>query len=245
MSKTIKRICNISKLSVLPFIFLYIVSCDSFMKLDEDGGYYNEKTGQYKYVFPKKVGIDMDPQGLKKPRAGEMQTITGKIVHVESLNLIWLRIPQRQTYMLLSQGVSMDDRKDKDKDLRIMLKYVASNKPSINNEKYNKQWKVYTLDRLKREVLGKTVNVDIEYLDVSKQFLGEVYWDIQGTQSIRRRILNLWIVHEGLSYYFIDRGPAKQHNEYLKAQTAAKSKKMGLWSINPIQIRLSSDKTTN
>jgi len=212
-------------LGVLP---LLISTCQ---KLDEDGGYYDEKTSLYKYIFPNRTNSEWTSNlKIKTLRPGESQQIQGTIKTIDSnLKTIWLEIGSRQIYMIIAEGLSRGSRNDKDMKIKIDLSYVSPALISSKSKKFKKQWRDYLKKLFQAELVGQHVLVDISFQEKSKKLWGVIYKIIKTDEATVIRNVNKWIIVNGLSYYIIERGGTNDDNEYLKAQNTAIQNKAGLW----------------
>lgn len=209
------------------FLILFtLFACDNNKKIDSDGGYYDEKTKTYRYVFPNKKGLDLAHQKVKKPRKGEIQKIFGIVSKIDSSKSLWIRLKDRQTYMILARDLAADQKDDEKKEFRVIFNYVSPKSSSIKKGKFLKQWTTYVKQRLEREILAKQVLVVFAYEEIAHQFRGNI---IASKDRKSSRNINLWMIYEGLSYYFYNHGLAKNHQIFLSAQKKAKKKKNGIW----------------
>jgi len=212
-------------LSLLP---LLLSNCE---KLDKDGGYYDEETSLYKYVFPNRTNSKWTSElKIKTLRPGEAQQIHGVISLIDpNLKTIWLEIQSRQIYMIIAEGLSRGSRNDKEKKIKIDLSYVSPLLISSKSKSFKKQWRDYLKKLFQAELFGKRVLVDIKFQEKSKKLWGVVYKIIKTEKATVIRNVNKWMILNGLSYYIIERGGTNDDNEYLKAQNIAIRKKVGLW----------------
>ena len=223
-----KRILIISLIVILPLVFL-LNSCHD---LDEDGGYYDKKTGQYKYVRPNKRGINQAEQKVDQLRPGELQQIKGKVKKIESDGkTIWISMKDRQSYMIIASRLAMGNRDDEKKLLRIGLRYVAPMSTGKLRGKNRAQWRRIVLDRLKKDFLGKQITAEITYEQKAKKIWGTIFRTIKTKKGAKVRNINLWMVYEGLSYYIIERGKSVDDKDFEKAQRLAKKRRSGVWNF--------------
>ena len=224
----VKRILTISLFFILP-LTLALNSCHD---LDEDGGYYNKKTGQYKYVKPKKRGINQAAQKVNQLRPGELQQIKGKVTKIEpDGKTIWLRFNDRQSYMIIASRLAMGNRDDEKKLLRIALRYVAPMSTGKLRGKNRDQWRKTVLDRLEKELFGEQITAEITFEGKAKKIWGTIYRKIETKKGEKIRNINLWMIYEGLSYYIIDRGKSVDDEDFVKAQRLAKKRRAGVWNF--------------
>jgi hypothetical protein len=220
------------KKNILLFLFilfpLFLSNCE---KLDEDGGYYDEDTSLYKYVFPNRTKSKYTWELKNKTlRPGQAQQIQGVINTIDpNLKTIWLEIGSRQVYMIIAEGLSRGSRNDKDKKIKIDLSYVSPALISSKSKKFKKQWRDYLKKLFQAELVGQHVLVDIRFQEKSKKLWGIVYKIIKSDKATVIRNVNKWIIVNGLSYYIIERGGSTDDNEYLRAQNIAIQNKAGLW----------------
>ena len=212
-------------------ILLILLFCASCQKLDEDGGYFDEKTGVYKYVSPRRdMGKSSAYLSVKNPRAGEQQQIQGAVAQIGSdLKSVWIYIESRQVYMILAESAAKGIRNDKEKKIRLDLQYVAPNSIAVRKREFRQQWREYVGRMLESQLLNQTVLADIEYRGGSRRFRAVVYRVVKTKQGDRIRNINLWMIRQGLSYYIVDRGLAPRHKEFSKAQELARKSKAGIW----------------
>ena len=215
-------------------ILLTLLFCTSCQKLDEDGGHVDEKTGVYKYISPRRdMGKSSAYLSVKNPRAGEQQQIQGVVTQIGSdLKSVWVYIESRQVYMILAKSAARGIRNDKEKKIKLDLKYVAPNSITVRKKKFRRQWREYIGRMLESQLLNQTVLADIEYREPSKRFRAVVYRVVKTKRGDRIRNISLWMIRQGLSYYIIDRGLSPQHKEFSKAQKLAWKSKTGIWQYN-------------
>lgn len=216
------------------FLSIHILVVDAHIgpPIDKDGGHVNEKTGKYHYHFPSRRGVDMNPDKFKKPKATDMQEIFGVVSKITDTKSVWIRIPSRQSYMILSQVLSKSNRNDKNKEVRVILKFVSPMASVISakfDHDFRKKWNSYVIKILERELLTSQVKASFSFLPKSGQFRGMVFKKVSSNKGVKAKNINLWMVYEGLSYYLIEHGRAYQDKEFIKAQEIAKRKKAGLW----------------
>ncbi|MGK0289010.1 MAG: hypothetical protein ACI86H_000431 [bacterium] len=217
---------KVSYFLLCTLLSLLLTSCDN---LDKDGGYYDSKTKTYKYVFPGKKGLDLAEQTVQKPRPRVLQIVKGVVMRVESPKRIWVRVKDRQTYMILAQALSRSNRNDKDKEIRFILEYVSPMASVLlrKGKSFKQQWKQATTKVLELELLNQYVAVQFRLEEKAGQFRGVMY-ELNSSGKVKKNV-NLWMVQKGLSYYIIERGAASQDKEFLKAQSTARSQKEGIW----------------
>ncbi len=206
-----------------------IAACDS-QKLDEYGGFYNEKTGRYKYVRPIKRASRHSTLGVSQPSEKKPQQIWGLVSGFsEDLKSFWVYIDDRQSYQMLAEHVTGLNRDDKNKRLRIHLKYVSP-LGSIPDPALRRQWQPYVTQQLEALFGQDEVYVTTFYHEKTKQFSGEAFKIIQTKDGEIMRNLNLRMVYEGLSVYFFDPKEKEPQKDYIKAQALAKERRAGLWN---------------
>lgn len=216
---------------LLLLLMIALASCDSKQKVDQDGGYYDEKTKTYRYVFPGKKGVSFNPQGVRKPKAGEIQEFDGVVTRITTSGSVWIQIDSRQSYMILARALFPNHRNDKDKEIQIELDYVSPKFSNPGGKAYRKKWENYVIQRLQRKLLAKIVKVSIHYQSKAKKFRGTVYQTVRASNRVFPKNINLWMVEEGLSYYIVDQGKSPQEKAFQEAENDARSKKIGLWKL--------------
>lgn len=217
--------------TVVALLSLFCLSCQ---KLDEDGGYFDEKSGIYKYVSPRR---DLEKSAsslkIKSPRTVGEQRIQGTVTRVESdLKSVWIRISSRQVYMILAESLAKGNRNDRDKELKLDLKFVSPKSMGPRDGSFRKRWQEYVEKMLERQLLKQPILADIEYKERSARFRATLYRVIETKQGDRLRNINLWMVRRGLSYYFIDGGRSPLDGEFSKAQALARQDKAGIWQYD-------------
>ncbi len=218
---------KIIRFTILLLVILGISACKN---LDKDGGYYDEKTKTYKYVNIAKKGVKKSSLQVFSPTPGKPQNIQGIVTRIEDdAKSIWLKIEDRHPYMILAERLSGGNRNDKDKELRIQLKYVSPLGSVTRNREFRKKWQEYAISRLKEQLFNKTIIIEIGYEELARKLWGTAYIVINTEKGDRIRNINLWMIQQGLSYYFIDRGTAPEDKKYRDAQTNAKRFKSGIW----------------
>jgi hypothetical protein len=199
-------------------------------ELDEDGGYFDEKTQTYKYVKPRAHRSGDSASLVSSPRPGETQMIEGKIARIEpDAKTIWLQMAERKPYMIIAEALSGRNREDKNKELRISLSHISPMGSVARDANFRAQWIDYVRQVLARELIGQKVLVEVQYLEAARKLVGTVYMNLQTQEGQRTRNINLWMIGQGLTYYFVDAGPAVRDEDYRKTQDAARRLKLGLW----------------
>jgi len=210
------------------FVLLFIVS--GCQKLDEDGGYIDEKTNRYVYVKPKHIAPKDYRSAVRQPRPGEPQTIKAKVVRLDAdLKSLWVAIVDRQSYQLLAETMSKGNRDDIKKQLRLHLKFVSP-LGSVEKPSFKKKWSDYTKKRLEAQLSQKDILAEIHYQAKSRQLNAYVSLSVknaQGKEAIRN--INQWMIFEGLSYFFLEDASPDEIKYYNQAQSLAKDRRAGLW----------------
>ena len=209
-------------------IFILFFGCNR--KLDDDGGYYDEKTRSYKYVKPKRRDIsDTSPQ-IYAPRAGEAQTIGGTVARIdEDAKSVWIKIEDRKTYMILASSLSGSNRDDKTKTLRLNLSYVSPAGSVKGSRRFRTQWKKYVIQTLSSQLQNRKILAELNYEEGSRRFTGTLFRSVKSKNGERAQDVNLWMVQQGLSFYFIDRGKSLKEKDFIQAQKNARAGKKGVW----------------
>lgn len=209
-------------------LLITLISCKR--PLDEDGGYYDEKTRTYKYVKPKRRGFLDSPQQVYAPRPGETQTINGTVARIaDDAKSVWIQINDRKPYMILASSLSGNSRNDKDKQFLLNLSYVSPASSVKGSRKFRQQWKKYVIQVLKNELLNRKVLVEFNYAERSRRFFGNLYQTVNSTKGSYTRDINMWMIQRGLSFYFVDRDKSPRDKEYVQAQNLARKTKQGVW----------------
>ena len=213
------------------FILIFCTSCQ---RLDEDGGYFDEKSGIYKYVSPSRdLGKSAANVKVKSPRPEEKQQIQGVVSLIGSdLKSVWIYIQSRQIYMILAESLAKGNRSDKEKRLKLDLQYVSPNALGERTKSFRKQWRKYVRKVLEKELLKQPILADIQYNERAKKFGAIMYRVVKTKQGDRLRNINRWMIRQGLSYYIIDKGRALRDKEFSDAQNLARKNRAGIWQYN-------------
>ena len=198
--------------------------------LDEDGGFYDEKSRTYKYVKPTRRGFSKSAQQVYAPRQGETQTVTGTVASIgDDVKSVWIQIDERKPYMILATSLTGSNRDDKNKRFLLNLSYISPAGSSRGSKRFRQQWKKYATQIIGNELLNRKVLVEINYHERTRRFTGNLYQTVKTKKGSQNRDVNLWIIRQGLSYYFIDQGPSPRNKEYVQAQNLARKQKIGIW----------------
>jgi hypothetical protein len=215
------------RIAILLLLSLLIISCGN---LDGDGGYYDEKTKTYKYVNPTKRGVKSSSLQVTSPTSAHTQQIQGIITRINSdAKSVWVKIRDRKPYMILAERLSGGGRNDKTKELKVGLSYVSPLGSVTRGSEFRKKWRAYAVEVLKKQLLGKTVFIETEYLERARKLNGVVYTVVPSSNGEKLRNMNLWMIYQGLSYYFIDQKRSSHDKRYVDAQKFAKHSGLGLW----------------
>jgi len=210
------------------FVALFVLT--GCQQLDDDGGFYDEKSNRYVYVKPKHISPKDYKAVVRQPRPGEPQTIKAKVVQIDpDLKSLWIFFEERQSYQLLAQTMSKGNRDDKNKRLRIHLKFVSP-LGSVEKPSFRKQWADYVEKRLSAQLLGHDILAEIHYLGKAKQlnaYVSQSVKNAQGKEAIRN--VNQWMIYEGLTYFLLQDAEPDEILSYNQAQSLAKDRLAGLW----------------
>ncbi|MBU3914718.1 thermonuclease family protein [bacterium] len=215
-------------LFILFSVVLTVISCDK--KLDKDGGYYDKESKTYKLVRPKQTSVSESSLKVFSPVPEKSQNIQGITTRIDDdAKSIWVKIEDRRPYMVLANSLSSGNRNDKDKELRIILKYVSPTGSVTMGSEFREKWRRHTINILKQQLVDKTVLAEIDYQEKARSFQGTIHTIIQTEDGDRARNINLWMVLQGLSFYFIDQGKSPLDSQFVNAQKMAMEKRDGLW----------------
>ncbi|MDX2469165.1 MAG: thermonuclease family protein [SAR324 cluster bacterium] len=222
------------RLSTLTGIFIIIslafLSGCGGPELDSDGGYYNAKTGRYKFVRPSKKATRHSGLGLNLPVEGKIQQFSAQVVKIdESAKDIWVFIEDRRSYQMLAEQVTGLRRNDRDKHLKFSLRYIAPLASMAQRPKKRAQWKAFAIQVMEQELVGNKIIINFEHRRIPKKYLAEIFKIVQTDKGQRLRNFNRWMVYQGLSVYFFQDRKKKPEKEYLDAQRLAKKRKSGIW----------------
>ncbi|MDT8445354.1 MAG: thermonuclease family protein [bacterium] len=212
---------------LVPLIF---AGCQS-KELDQDGGYFNEKTGRYVYVRPKKM-VPKDYKGaVRQPREGQPQMIKARVAKIDAdLHSLWLHFEERQSYQIVAETLARRNRDDKDRNLRVLIKFVSP-LASVDEVAFRKRWQEYTTQVLETQLLNREVLAEVHYQPKSKQLEAYVTMEVSDESGARiLRNINKWMIYQGLSYFFMEDADPPEIKEYSQAQSLAKERRAGLWN---------------
>ena len=219
-----------SKSGIILLLLAVFLLGQGCRNLDEDGGYYDEETQTYKYVDIANKGVQKSSLQVFSPTEGKPQQIYGVVTRIANdAKSIWLKIEDRHPYMIIAERLSGGNRNDKNKELRIQLKYISPMGSVSRGGDFRKKWRNYAISQLSSQILNKQVLVKIYYEERARKLWGICYVVIKTKEGERARNINLWTIQQGLSYYFIDQGKAQDHKKFRSAQLLAKQLKRGLW----------------
>ncbi len=222
---------NVSrKIPAFILLLVLILSASACRKLDEDGGYYDEETKTYKYVRPTNRGVKKSALQVFSPIPGKTQQVYGIVSRIEDdAKSFWLKIDERKPYMILAERLSGGNRNDETKELKIQLRHVSPLGSVTRRGDFRKKWRDHVVANLENQMVNRQVLVEIDYEEKARKLWGICFVVIQTKDGDRARNINLWMVTQGLSYYFIDRGKAVNDNAFRNAQLVAQRNKAGLW----------------
>ena len=224
------KLKTIFKSSVTLLVTSLLLSGCFGKELDKDGGYFNEKTGRYKFVNPSKKATRHNDLGVIKPVEGKEQQFQGKVVKIdESAKDIWIHINDRRAYQLLAELVTGLRRDDRNKNLKMSLKYVSPLASAARNKSLQARWKAFAIQTMEKELIDKDVMIQFTYAKRPKKYWAILYKTVETTKGERLRNFNRWMIYQGLSVYFFDKKDKKPQKEYLDAQRLAKKRKSGIW----------------
>ena len=225
-----QTISSSRKLRLLIIFLLLLCGFQSCQNLDKDGGYYDEDTKIYKYVNITKKGVKKSALQVFSPTPGKPQQIYGTVSRIEDdAKSIWLKIEDRHPYMIIAERLSGGNRNDKSKEIRIQLKYVSPLGSVTRTGDFRKKWKQLVRNVLSEQFLNQKVLVEIDYMERARKLTGTLFIVIKTKEGDRARNINLWMIQQGLSYYFIDQGKAPDDKKYSNAQQIARRLKSGIW----------------
>ena len=219
-----------SRITLPLFLLCLVFFIPACQKLDKDGGYYDETSKTYKYVNITRKGVKKSSLQVSSPTPGKLQHVQGIVTRIENdAKSIWLKIKDRQPYMILAERLSGGNRNDKKKEIRIQLKYVSPLGSVTLGSNFRKKWRPFVQNRLGEQILNKSILVEIDYTEPARKLWGTVFTVVETAKGERVRNINLWMVQQGLSYYFIDHGQSPENKNFKAAQTLARQSKNGLW----------------
>ncbi|MCZ6646529.1 MAG: YHYH domain-containing protein [SAR324 cluster bacterium] len=190
--------------------------------LDEYGGHFNDKLGNYHYHRPLATMAKRKKEFLTwidYRRTGE---IRGKVAKLERADALWLRLEYRPAYQDLARVLTAGNRKSKEMWVKIYFQHVSPEASVNRGRKYNAWFRKKVVYELGRKLIGKDVVVQFRIVQDGKRMYGMVF---KGGENI-----NLWLVLNGWSYYLLTQGENPFGKEFIKAEQLARKQKAGLWS---------------
>jgi len=220
------------KLILTGFLIILFAFANSScrQKLDEDGGYYDEKSRTYKYVKPRRGAFSESSQKVYAPQPGVTQTVSGTVVRIgDDAKSVWIRIAERKPYMILASSLSGNSRDDQNKQFLLDLSYVSPAASVSGSSRFRQQWKKYAIQVLRNQLENQQVLVELDYEERSRRFRGNIFQTIETANGGRTLDVNLWMIQQGISFYFIEKGRSSRDKVYTEAQDAARKAKLGVW----------------
>ncbi|OGH00954.1 MAG: hypothetical protein A2600_03650 [Candidatus Lambdaproteobacteria bacterium RIFOXYD1_FULL_56_27] len=222
---------SLSKLWYLtfPLALLWVVGCNK-QQLDKDGGYIDQRTNRYIYVRPSHLPPSGYKNANRRLRPNEPQMISAKVGRIDKdLKSVWLAFEDRQSYQMLASDLTAENRDDREKRLRVQLKFVSP-LASVAEKKFKQTWADYTTQVLETQLLNRQVFAEAHYQKESKQIFGYLFQkalDKDGKETDRN--LNRWMIEQGLSYFYFEDATPEEIKDYSAAQALAKEHGAGLW----------------
>ncbi|MBL0691436.1 MAG: thermonuclease family protein [SAR324 cluster bacterium] len=203
---------------------LILPSCED-EKLDEYGGYYDEKIQVYRYTKVNRNAKSV--KGLVRPFPGKKQLIDAQIIKLSG-NLIWMLIEDRNVYTLLSQDVDINFKNEKNSWIAISLEGISFNPLATKSKKLNKQKNAKIAHIINKITKNKELSLIFEMKAAGRVLSGVLFLPNADVKDLSKS-LNYWIIKNGLSPYIL---PKKQRDiipEFIKAEDIARKNKSGIW----------------
>jgi hypothetical protein len=197
-------------------------------ELDQYGGHFDERTGHYHYHQPTWDLSKRTKEYLKWTKQGASGELIGTYEKADRPDAIWVKIPYRPAFQVLSEAVSAPNRDDKNALVRIWFRYVSPENSALMQDQKYVQWfrkkVVFELDR-KLEKQPLTVQFTID--PVTRRPLGMV---LLGEENV-----NVWLVLGGWSFYLLNQDKNPYDKAFVEAEQIARKGKAGLWGRGATQ----------
>ena len=190
-------------------------------KLDQFGGHFNERTGEYHYHRPSGLMSKRKKEFLNWKERGQSGELRGTIVKIERPDAFWLRVPHRPSYQDLSKLLSRNNRNNKEQLIRIWFLHVSPEASANQGKEYNEWFRKKVMYELGRKMVGKDAVLQFRLVQQGDRMYAMVF--------LGKENINLWLVLNGWSYYLLNQGENPYKKEFARAEALAKDRKVGLW----------------
>lgn len=191
-------------------------------KLDQYGGYFDERTGQYIYHHPPRDMALQKAKYLQWVHFPDTGTVKGTVAKVTSADTLWIQVGYRFAYQELAQHIAKDNKDGRTMLLRVDLSHISPRETAAHNPRILDWFLSKAAYELRQKLLGHkvTVNFTIVGGEVSR-LRGMVF---EGGDNV-----NLWMVLNGWSYYMLGEEKNPYDKLFRNAEALARRNKAGIW----------------
>lgn len=159
-----------------------------------------------------------NPSIFSKEIVHSFEGVVGRVTDSES---IWVHVENRRNFIRWTHKLSKSNLNLDRQEVRVWLQYVSPPRSVGGNKEYKTQFKEYVRASVQNGFRNRRVRIIYKLMPTVYRMKGMVWTG--GTS------LNIWMVQNGLSFYLIERGKAKYHNDFVNAEKSARAGKLGLW----------------
>jgi len=192
--------------------------------LDEFGGHFDERSGEYHYHRPSKDMAERKQEYLQWARFPVQGTIQGKVVSVAGASSVWIFVDYRPAFQDLAQRIAKENRDDRKELLRVDLAHVSPEETGARNPRFEEWFVGQVTHELKQKLLDRAVSVNFSIVGGSSSRL-------RGMVFIGKENVNLWLVLNGWSYYMLGDGDSEYDKLFRNAEDIARRDKTGIWKL--------------
>ncbi len=204
----------------LVIITILATSCNE-PKLDEFGGYYDEKLKVYRYVKVPRVSQEISADGLTKPQPDIYQTYHAKVVALSG-NIIWFEIEKRPVYTLIAPVLAADFKDPKRSRIGGFLEGVSVTAVSTNDK-----YRAEVNDTISKIMVGQ--DVAFKFKRAGRNYAISMIVSLpNGDPDKEEQSLNYWLIKNGLSPYILP-SKGELNKNFVMAEDLAQRSKLGIW----------------
>lgn len=189
--------------------------------LDEFGGHFDERTGLYHYHDPKLDVVRRKKQYLEWLTYPDHGAVQGVARRVDAPDAVWVEVPYRPAYQELIQHVERGERDDQGQLIRVWFLAVNA-RASLQGHPRRDALMETAVFELRRKLADQQVSVQFQVIHSTGTLRGFVFL---GQENV-----NLWIVLNGWSYYFVNEGDPRHEERFTEAEGIARREGAGVWS---------------
>lgn len=145
----------------------------------------------------------------------------GTVGRISDSESVWVHLDDERLFRKWAYKVSKSNLDVERQEIRVWLRYVSPKRSISRGKTYNDWFKKKAAFEMGKEFRGRRVRVDYNLLSRVHRVEG-VLWT--GDNN-----LNVWLVKNGYSFYLINKGTSKYHQDFLEAEAWARERQLGLW----------------